>query len=128
MLSRWRVRAAVLRNDLAAVALALSDSRVPWQAKVVGFLVVAYAFSPIDLVPDFIPFAGALDDLLVLPLGIALVMRWIPVEVIADCRTRTQEFKRRAVWIGAGATMIGLVWLALAFVVGRWLLRWIGWW
>jgi uncharacterized membrane protein YkvA (DUF1232 family) len=77
-LAEWRWRAKELKADVYALYLAAGDPRVPWYAKALAFLVTACAFSPIDLIPDFIPVLGHLDDLVLLPLGIALTLRLIP--------------------------------------------------
>jgi len=82
-LKRW---ARKLKSHMKALDLARKDPRVPWGAKVVLVLVVAYALSPIDLIPDFIPVLGLLDDLILLPLGIALAIRLMPKEVWTECQ------------------------------------------
>ena len=79
-----------LKAEVYAVYLAYQDPRVPWYARLWAACVVAYAFSPIDLIPDFIPVLGYLDDLLIVPLGIALALRMIPAEVMAECRAKAQ--------------------------------------
>ena len=124
MADSWRDRAAALRRDVAAVALALRDPRVPWPVKLLAFLVVAYAFSPIDVIPDVVPFAGALDDLIIVPAGVALVLYLIPPEVMDDCRARAHTLKRRAGWAAAGALLVGVLWVGALVLVGRWLYRW----
>ena len=112
-LEAWRARAKSLKRDVQGIYLALRDRRTPWYAKVVAFFVVAYALSPIDLIPDPIPILGYLDDLILVPLGIALVRRLIPPNVLAECREKAEHGGRRAKvlpWVGA--VVIGLVWLA----------------
>jgi uncharacterized membrane protein YkvA (DUF1232 family) len=84
-LKRW---ARILKSHVKALELARKDPRVPWAAKAVLVLVVAYALSPIDLIPDFIPVLGLLDDLILLPLGIALAIRLMPKDVWAECQLR----------------------------------------
>lgn len=86
----WSERARGLKADAYVLYLARRDPRIPWYAKALGLLVVGYALSPIDLIPDFIPVIGYLDDLILVPLGIALVVRMIPGEV-------WREYKQRAV-------------------------------
>ena len=83
-----RRKARVLKRDTLALYLAVRDPRTPWYAKAVAAAVVAYALSPFDLIPDFIPVLGYLDDLIVVPLGITLALKLIPEPVIADCRAR----------------------------------------
>jgi uncharacterized membrane protein YkvA (DUF1232 family) len=85
---RWRQRVRELTRGSYALYLAARDPRVPWYAKAVVALVAGYAFSPIDLIPDFIPVLGYLDDLLLLPLGIALAIRLMPADVWRDCLAR----------------------------------------
>ena len=108
-------RARELKTETFAIYLACKHPRVPWYAKALAAIVVAYAFSPIDLIPDFIPVLGYLDDLILVPLGIALVIKLIPIEILAECREKArQEISqdKPANWIAAG-TIIAL-WLLLA--------------
>ena len=83
-------RAKKLKTDVPAVFLALKERKTPWYAKTLAALVVAYALSPIDLIPDFIPILGYLDDLIILPALIALTVRLIPDEIFAECRERSE--------------------------------------
>jgi uncharacterized membrane protein YkvA (DUF1232 family) len=104
-----------LKTEIYALYLAYQDPRTPWYAKLFAACIVAYAFSPIDLIPDFIPVLGYLDDLILLPLGIALTLKLIPVSVLAECRLKAQTRlleKRPANWFVALA-IVG-VWLLLA--------------
>lgn len=115
VLERWKQRARFLKAELYAICLAYRDPRVPWHARVFAACVVGYAFSPIDLIPDFIPVLGYLDDLLLVPLGITLVIRMIPPEVMAECRARAHEAVqqgRPTNWVTAGVIIV--VWLLLA--------------
>lgn len=82
--------ARALKREVVSIYLAIRDPRTSWHARVVGALVVAYAFSPIDLIPDFIPVFGFLDDALLLPMGIWLTLRLIPPAVLADARARAR--------------------------------------
>ncbi len=114
LFSRLRKRARALKAETYALYLAYRDPRVPWYAKALGAVVVAYAFSPLDLIPDFIPVLGYLDDLILVPLGIALVLKMIPPEVMAECRERAAEMMQTGKprnWV-AGAAIIG-IWLLL---------------
>ncbi|TAK32411.1 MAG: DUF1232 domain-containing protein [Myxococcaceae bacterium] len=111
--------ARALKRDVRAVSLACRDPRVPWYAKLLAGLVVAYAVSPIDLIPDFIPVLGYLDDLILVPAGIALVLRLIPADVMADCRLREETLEGRPAGWGAAAVIV-LLWLGAAALVGRW--------
>jgi uncharacterized membrane protein YkvA (DUF1232 family) len=115
MMTRWRQRARRLRRETYALFLAYRDPRVPWHAKVFAAAVVAYAFSPLDLIPDFVPVLGYVDDLVLVPLGIALALKMIPAEVMAESRARAHETlaqDRPRNWV-AGAMVIA-VWLLLA--------------
>ncbi len=111
MLSQFRTRAQALKREVIAVYLAARDPRTPWYAKALIFLIVAYMFSPIDLIPDFIPVLGYLDDLLIVPSGIWLAIRLIPVEVMAEARAMaaTEGVDRNVGKIGA--VIIILVWI-----------------
>jgi uncharacterized membrane protein YkvA (DUF1232 family) len=123
VLDRLKHRAAQLRTELYAVGLAYRDPRVPWYARVLAASVVAYAFSPIDLIPDFVPILGYLDDLIVVPLGIMLVVKLIPDTVMEECRlaaAENQVEQRHERW--AVASLIVLFWLALAWYASRLLL------
>lgn len=116
MLETWKARAKSLKTEIHALLIAYRDPRTPWTAKAWVLLVVAYALSPIDLIPDFIPVLGYLDDLILLPLGIALAVRLIPPAVMDEARkTATQATGSRLGWVGAG--IIGLVWLVILGVV-----------
>ena len=89
-MSKLKERAQKLKTDIPAVFLALKDKRTPFLAKVIAAVVVVYALSPIDLIPDFIPVLGYLDDLLILPALIAWCVKCIPEAVFADCRSRAE--------------------------------------
>ena len=124
---RWKARVAAIKVETYALYLASRDPRVPLRAKVVAALVVAYLLSPIDLIPDFIPFVGHLDDFLLVPLGLALAVRWIPPEVMAEHRaaaTRPHPHPRLVAWSGAAiVSTLWLVGLAVFAVTVRRLLR-----
>lgn len=109
---RLRERARRLGRELNALYLACRDPRTPWYARAVAVLVVGYAFSPIDLIPDFIPVLGYLDDLILLPLGIWLALRLIPGDVLEAARLQAQEVaaEKRPASVAA-AWVIVLVWL-----------------
>jgi len=83
---RWRERLADLRWEIRALRLACRDSRVPWPPKLIAAGAVAYALSPIDLIPDFLPVIGGLDDLIIVPAGLALAARMIPSALLAEHR------------------------------------------
>jgi uncharacterized membrane protein YkvA (DUF1232 family) len=100
MLGRWKQWARLVRRDAHALYLAARDPRVPWHAKALAAAVAAYALSPIDLIPDFIPVLGYLDDLLLLPLGIAMVVRPVSRTAAAAIVTAWLAAILLAVWLG----------------------------
>ena len=89
--ARWKERVQALKLETWAVYLACRDPRTPWTARLVALCVVGYALSPIDLVPDFIPVLGYLDDLILVPLGLALALRMIPRPILDECRERARQ-------------------------------------
>jgi uncharacterized membrane protein YkvA (DUF1232 family) len=104
-----------LQTEVYALYLAYRDPRVPWYAKVLAACVVGYALSPIDLIPDFIPVLGYLDDLVLIPLGIALTLRMIPPAVMVECRARARsELADGKPVSRAAAAVIVAIWLGLA--------------
>jgi len=113
----WRERAKRLRTEVYALYLALGDRRVPWYAKLLVAVIVAYALSPIDLIPDFIPILGYLDDLILIPAGIYLAIRMIPRDVLEECRQRagSEPIAGKSRW--AAAAVIILIWLAVLYLV-----------
>ena len=114
-----RSRARKLKSEIFALYLALRDPRTPWYAKVFGALVVAYAFSPLDLIPDFIPVLGYLDDVILLPVGIWLTIRMIPPAVLDESRARAEiELRGRRPTNRAAAVVIILLWAgSIALVI-----------
>jgi uncharacterized membrane protein YkvA (DUF1232 family) len=115
----WRERARKLKQDVVAVALAMRDPRVPWYARALGACVVAYALSPIDLIPDFIPVIGYLDDLVLVPLGLLLMLRLIPAEVLAEHRAAAASLAERPVSY-AGAAGVIVIWLLSLALAAYW--------
>jgi uncharacterized membrane protein YkvA (DUF1232 family) len=117
-----RAWARSLKRDTHAVWLAARDPRTPWYAKVLGIAIAAYALSPIDLIPDFIPVLGLLDDLLIVPLGLWLTLKMIPPEVMATHRAAAEAAADRPVSrIAAGVIIV--IWTAVAVAVGYWALN-----
>jgi uncharacterized membrane protein YkvA (DUF1232 family) len=113
-------RARQLKTDIPAVFLALRRKDTPWLAKVIAFLTVGYALSPIDLIPDFIPVLGYLDDVILLPMLVALTVKLLPEPVMAECRAQAQEMWKNGKpkrWYYA--VPIVVIWLVVLFVVGR---------
>jgi uncharacterized membrane protein YkvA (DUF1232 family) len=114
-LEAWKDRARRLRVEVYTLYVACRDPRVPWYAKALAAAVAGYALSPIDLIPDFIPVLGYLDDLVIVPLGILLVRRMIPAEILADCRIRAQAIIRQGKPVTrTAAVFIVVLWLLLA--------------
>jgi uncharacterized membrane protein YkvA (DUF1232 family) len=117
----WKRRARELKIETYALYLAYKDPRVPLYAKVFAACVVGYAFSPIDLIPDFVPFLGYLDDLLLVPVGIALVLKMIPPAVMTECREKAQDVMAQGKPVNRAAAAvvvaIWLLWVALVVVL-----------
>jgi uncharacterized membrane protein YkvA (DUF1232 family) len=111
-----------IKQQTLTVYFAARDPRTPWAVRLLALLVAAYALSPIDLIPDFIPIIGYLDDLLIVPLGLALVVRLTPAEVIQASREQAAHFAGKPVSYGA-ALVILLLWLILAVWLVRWLIE-----
>src|SRR2546423_11934736 len=113
VLARLRSRARELKRELIALALAVRHPRTPWYARVVVAGCVAYAITPVDFIPDAIPVVGFIDDLIFIPLAIALAVRFIPEPVLADCRARSREIEARPPRLGMPPWLpIGAAWLA----------------
>ena len=123
-LDRWKQRAARLKIETYALYLAYRDPRVPLPARIFAACVVGYAFSPIDLIPDFIPIIGYLDDLILVPLGIKLALRMIPENVLLESREKAQELIRQGKPVNRlAALIIVIVWLLLASLALLFVLR-----
>lgn len=121
---RWKEKTRKLKSEIYALYLAYRDPRVPWYAKLLTVAIVGYALSPIDLIPDFIPVLGLLDDLLLLPIGIMLVVKIIPPEVLSEYREKAKAepvTSERQNWIAAACIL--LLWVTLFFVIIRSLLH-----
>ena len=114
----WKKRARHLKTETYAIYLAYKDPRVPWYAKVLIALVVAHTFSPIDLIPDFVPVLGYLDDLIIAPLGIVLAIRMIPKDVMSECRKAAQgAMSQDGPTNWTAAVVIIVIWLLVAVTV-----------
>ena len=121
MLLKLNTWARGVKRDVHAVYLAARDPRTPWYARAAAILVAAYALSPIDLIPDFIPVLGFLDDLLIVPLGILIVIRLIPADVLEEHREIAEKRQAaRPVSYAAAAFMIG-IWIVAAGALYWWL-------
>ena len=105
-----------IRTEAHAVWLAVRDPRTPLAAKLIGMLVAAYALSPIDLIPDFIPFFGLIDDAVVIPLGVWLFEKLVPAELMAEHRARAAVLTERPVSWG-GVLIVATIWAAAAWIV-----------
>jgi uncharacterized membrane protein YkvA (DUF1232 family) len=114
------LRAKRLKSEIHALYLAARDPRTPWYAKILAISIIGYALSPIDLIPDFIiPILGYLDDLIIVPAGIALLLKIILNGVLQECREKahSQPMGLRRSWVAG--TIIGLVWLLLIHIALR---------
>src|ERR671935_1676532 len=117
-------RAHELKLELIALALAARHPRTPWYARFVVAGCVAYALTPVDFIPDAIPVVGFIDDLIFIPLAIALAVRFIPAPVLADCRSRSREIDARAPRLSRGSWLvIGAAWLAVVVLIAIWTVR-----
>jgi uncharacterized membrane protein YkvA (DUF1232 family) len=116
-IARLRQRARDLKRQTHALYLAGRDPRTPWYAKALAAAVVAYALSPVDLIPDFIPVIGYLDDLIIIPAGIALFIRLVPPAVWADCQARSGEQPMDKRTGRIAAAVIVLVWAAVLLTI-----------
>ena len=116
-LASWKHRAHQLKVELYALYLVYRDPRVPIYARVFAACVVGYAFSPIDLIPDFIPILGYLDDLVIIPVGVVVALKMIPAVVMLDCRIRAQEVMKQGKPVNrTAAVIIVILWLLFAAV------------
>lgn len=120
----WRQRVKQLKQETYALYLAYRDPRVPWWARAWVALVIAYACSPIDLIPDFIPVVGYLDDLVLIPAGMIIAIKLIPAPVLADCRAQAEaDMARNRLVSRSGAALILAIWLLcgllLLFFISR---------
>ena len=120
IIQKLKTWAKNLKKQLLVLYLAYRDERVPWYAKLFTMLVVAYAFSPIDLIPDFIPILGYLDDIILVPLGISLALKLIPKEVLEDCKKKVEERQTTSKpknWV-TGVIIIA-IWILVFIWVGK---------
>ncbi|MEO8500499.1 MAG: YkvA family protein [Vicinamibacteria bacterium] len=121
--SRLRDWARRLKRDVLALYLAAHDPRVPWPAKIVSVAVAAYALSPIDLIPDFIPVLGYLDDLLIVPLGILLAVKLVPPELMVEFRAAASDVEHPPALGRWGAAFVIGLWVLGAAVAAVWVVR-----
>jgi len=118
-LGKW---AKSLKQQTLVVYFAARDPRTPWFVRMIALFVAAYALSPIDLIPDFIPVLGYLDDLILIPLGLALVVRLTPKEVMLSAQQKAQAASDRPVSRGMAVAII-VIWLLLLGSIGWWVVR-----
>jgi uncharacterized membrane protein YkvA (DUF1232 family) len=114
----WKTKSKRLKTEIVALYLASKQPKTPWYAKVLAALIIGYALSPIDLIPDFIPVAGYLDDLIIIPAGIALLIKIIPRDILEECRAKAQSDllnHKSKNWI-AGVFIV-LIWLLALYLV-----------
>lgn len=123
MIEGLKVRARELKREAYAIYLAARDPRTPWYAKALIFFVVAHTFSPIDLIPDFIPILGYVDDLIITPGGLWLAVRLIPPEVMADARIAAATRRVDQSTGKVGAVLVILIWIIAAVVTIYFFLR-----
>lgn len=115
LISRARSWASTIKRDVVALWLAGTDPRVPWYAKAVAVAVAAYALSPIDLIPDFIPVLGYIDDIIIVPLGILAAARLVPAHVMADLRMKARDVPKPKSTIGLVAILS--IWLIMTVMI-----------
>lgn len=121
MIARLRQWARTVKRDVHALYLAARDPRVPWYAKVAAIAVAAYALSPIDLIPDFIPIIGYLDDLLIVPAGILLAAKLVPPDLMTEFRAAAASADGERALGKRGAAIIVFAWIAVALIAAMWL-------
>jgi uncharacterized membrane protein YkvA (DUF1232 family) len=119
LIERFKQKSDQLKQEVYALYLAYKDPRVSWYAKIFAACVIGYALSPIDLIPDFIPVLGYLDDLILLPLGIGMALKMIPPAVLAECRQKASErLDRDTPMSRAGAVVVIVIWIFLLVLSG----------
>jgi uncharacterized membrane protein YkvA (DUF1232 family) len=124
LLATLKQRARLLKSETFALYLAARHPQTPWYAKFLAAGIVAYAFSPIDLIPDFIPILGYLDDLILIPIGIALVIKLVPASVLVECRERATILARNGKPVNrVAAAVIIAIWILAAALFTWWAYR-----
>jgi uncharacterized membrane protein YkvA (DUF1232 family) len=128
LLTSLRHHARAIKRDTLALYLAARHPATPWCAKALALLIVGYALSPIDLIPDFIPVLGYLDDVILLPAGILICIRLIPAHVLEECRAQAAaSFAAGRPVSRTAAVVIVLIWLALLILISIWIWRELPW-
>ena len=124
MLDRWKKRTQRLKTETYALYIAYKDPRVPWYAKVLTAFVVAHTLSPIDLIPDFIPVFGYLDDLIITPLGLALALKMIPEEVMIEARQEAELSMGNVDRVArVGVIIVISIWVLIGVLVILWVYK-----
>lgn len=124
MFDRWKGWARKLKTETYALYFALRDPRVPWYTKLLTAFIVAHTLSPIDLIPDFIPVLGYLDDLIITPLGLAIVLKMIPEEVMIEARREAELSMDKMDRVGrAGMLIVICIWLLVALLLFLWVIK-----
>jgi len=114
----WRIKSKKLKSEVYALYLASKHPRTPWYAKLLTVLIIGYALSPIDLIPDFIPVLGYLDDLILVPLGIALLIKIIPRDILEESRAKADaDLSKRKPKSWVAAVIIVLIWLFVTYLI-----------
>ncbi len=122
-LTLLKSKAKQLKSEILVLYLVLKHPKTPWYAKIVVAVVVGYALSPIDLIPDFIPVLGYLDDLILIPLGIFLALKLVPQSIVLECRAKASELHIKFKKILMSGLVIVGIWILLAAIAIFWLLR-----
>jgi len=114
-----RMKAQKLREEIDALYLCSKDPRIPWYAKAFAFFILGYALSPIDLIPDFIPIIGYLDDVILIPIGIACLIKMIPKDILNECRKKanSRQINKGSHWVAASVIII--IWLLAVLVTSK---------
>jgi uncharacterized membrane protein YkvA (DUF1232 family) len=121
MFEKFKAAAKTLKREVMTLYFVARDERTPWYARGLAFVVVGYALSPFDLIPDAIPVLGLLDDLILVPTGIWLVLKLVPKHVLEEAREKASKAESRPVSYVAAALMIA-VWILTLFVTARWVI------
>jgi uncharacterized membrane protein YkvA (DUF1232 family) len=122
-ISDWKARAGELKREAYALYLCSRHPKTPLRAKVFALFIVGYAMSPIDLIPDLIPVIGYVDDLVLIPLGIALLVKMMPKDVLEECRLKAQSLQAGKPMGWVGAVLIICIWTAAIYMTYRLVVR-----
>jgi uncharacterized membrane protein YkvA (DUF1232 family) len=117
MMQEWQQKVRQLKREIFAIYFACKHPKIPWYTKILALCVVSYAFSPIDLIPDIIPILGYLDDLILVPLGIILLVKMIPAGILAECRQQADANNNSKPKNWIAAAVIIFIWLLLGFLL-----------